>query len=69
MRGLELVRWSEGQWEANEDISTNHESLNELISDGGDCRTAPATPGLLNISFSGIYKDSKPSESCVLVTF
>ena len=24
-------------------------SLSELISDGGDCRTAPATPGLLNI--------------------
>ena len=21
--------------------------MNELISDGGDCRTAPATPGLL----------------------
>ena len=24
-------------------------SINELMSDGGDCRTAPATPGLLNI--------------------
>ena len=23
--------------------------MNELISDGDDCRTAPATPGLLNI--------------------
>ena len=23
--------------------------MNQLISDGGDCRTAPATPGLLNI--------------------
>ena len=23
------------------------ESVNELINDGGDCRTAPATPGLL----------------------
>ena len=41
--------WSEGQWEDNEDISTNHQSLNELISDGGKCRTSPATPGLLNI--------------------
>ena len=42
--------WSEGQWEANEDISqTMSQSLNQLISDGGDCRTAPATPGLLNI--------------------
>ena len=26
------------------------ELMNELINDGGDCRTAPATPGLLNIS-------------------
>ena len=24
--------------------------MNELISDGGDCRTAPATPGLLIIA-------------------
>ena len=23
--------------------------MNQLINDGGDCRTAPATPGLLNI--------------------
>ena len=23
--------------------------MNELFSNGGDCRTAPATPGLLNI--------------------
>ena len=23
--------------------------MNELINDGGDCRTAPATPGLLII--------------------
>ena len=25
------------------------ESVNESINDGGDCRTAPATPGLLKI--------------------
>ena len=24
-------------------------SMNQLIRNGGDCRTAPATPGLLNI--------------------
>ena len=24
------------------------ELLNQLMSNGGDCRTAPATPGLLN---------------------
>ena len=24
------------------------ELINESVSDGGDCRTAPATPGLLN---------------------
>ena len=27
---------------------TMSQSLNESVSDGGDCRTAPATPGLLN---------------------
>ena len=36
-----------------DDVSTNHqwmnESMNQSISDGGDCRTAPATPGLLKI--------------------
>ena len=39
-------------WQCLEDISTNHQSLNYLITFinyGGDCRTAPATPGLLNI--------------------
>ena len=24
------------------------QSVNESVNDGGDCRTAPATPGLLN---------------------
>ena len=34
----------------NKDIWTKDHSLNELINnDGGDCRTAPATLGLLNI--------------------
>ena len=34
----------------NKDIWTKGHSLNELINnDGGDCRTAPATPGLLII--------------------
>ena len=28
--------------------------MNQLISDGGDRRTAPATPGLLNILFNAI---------------
>ena len=28
---------------------TMTESVSELINHGGDCRTAPATPGLLNI--------------------
>ena len=27
---------------------TMRESLNESVSDGGDCRTAPATTGLVN---------------------
>ena len=28
---------------------TISELIKQLISDGGDCRTAPATPGVLNI--------------------
>ena len=36
-----------------DDISTNHQWMNEWINqsirDGGDCRTAPASPGLLTI--------------------
>ena len=36
--------------QSKQDISTNHHLLNELINDGRDCRTAPATPGLLNIA-------------------
>ena len=42
MRGLELVMCSEGQWEALE------EKCPKLMSDEGDCRTAPTTPGALN---------------------
>ena len=30
-------------------------SLNEAINDGGDCRTAPATLGLLNICNVRVY--------------
>ena len=26
--------------------------MNQLISDGGDCRTDPAAPGLLNIFYN-----------------
>ena len=39
-----------------EDISTNHHLLTllTLLNYGGDCRTAPATPGLLNIFFNGV---------------
>ena len=33
-----------------EDISTNHDLINESVSDGGVSRTSPATPGLLIIS-------------------
>ena len=28
-----------------------NELMNEWINHGGDCRTAPATPGLLNIKY------------------
>ena len=28
--------------------------MNQLINDRGDCRTAPATPGLLNIQMAAL---------------
>ena len=40
-------------WQCLEDIWTKGsvtELFNELMNDQGDCRTAPATPGLLNIT-------------------
>ena len=74
MRALQLVMWSEGKWEANEDISTNHQSvnewMNELISNGGDCRTAPATPGLF-ISYKttpNMIQIVKGHNSCIIKT-
>ena len=47
---LALPVWD---WECLEDILSKgslNQSINQLINDRGDCRTAPATPGLLNIS-------------------
>ena len=41
-----LMVWD---WQYLEYISTNHRWVNESINHGGDCRTAPATPGLLII--------------------
>ena len=32
-----------------EDLEEKDRSLDQLINDGGVCRTAPATPGLLKI--------------------
>ena len=32
-----------------EDLEEKDETINQLNYDGGVCRTAPATPGLLNI--------------------
>ena len=41
-----------GAWRRRKDIFTNHDLLTylitELINDEAVCRTAPATPGLLN---------------------
>ena len=31
-----------------EDLEEKDDSINQSITDGGVCRTAPATPGLLN---------------------
>ena len=41
---LALTVW---EWRCSEDISTNHDLINQSVGDGGVCRTAPATPGLL----------------------
>ena len=30
-----------------EDLEEKDDSISDLMNDGGDCRTAPATPGLL----------------------
>ena len=35
------------QWQCLEDSERKDHLPNELMSNGGDCRTAPATPGLL----------------------
>ena len=34
-----------------------NEWMNEWLNDGGDCRTAPATPGLLTIPMEFIFMD------------
>ena len=41
---------------------TISESVNQLISDEGDCRTAPATPGLLIVVPVTIPKVTKTRE-------
>ena len=41
---LALPVWD---WQCLEDIWTKG-SVNQSVNDGGDCKTAPATPGLLN---------------------
>ena len=43
MRGLEMIMWSQGQWQCWTDLEEMDEWVNESISDGGDCRTALAT--------------------------
>ena len=52
MISLALIVWER---QCIEDIYTKG-SLNELKSDRGDCRTAPATPGLLIIIKKGHKK-------------
>ena len=41
-------------------LGLKDDSINELMSDGGDCRTAPATPGLLKLDGVGPV-DNRPS--------
>ena len=45
-----------GAWQRCKNIFTNHESLDQLISNGSVGRTAPATPGLLYLYILYFYK-------------
>ena len=81
-RSLAHTVW---EWRCLEDISTKDQLLNHLMSDKGVCRTALATPGLLNIEQKkevywcpsicvSIYLVSAPQQSqhclhCVTTTF
>ena len=52
---------------------TVNESVNKLISNGGDCRTAPATPGLLKslsrrTSLLSIVVELPPEGSAIKAT-
>ena len=40
---------SSSGWKILKALEEKGNSLSEFINDGGDCRTAPAIPGLLNI--------------------
>ena len=42
--------------QSHEDISTNHDSVSELINDEAVYRAAPATPGLLNILPANLFR-------------
>ena len=60
---LALPVWD---WQCLEYISTNHELMNQSVDDGGDCRTAPATPGLLNIC-QKILRKLSTSMACISI--
>ena len=48
--GQEIIRhYSVWEWRSLEDISRKDELRNQSVCNQGVCRTAPATPGLLNI--------------------
>ena len=50
---------SKFQWRCSEDISTKDDLLTKSMSNKGVCRTALATPGLLNRMGKFGFKDSK----------
>ena len=59
-QGKEQCCFNKDVHQDNIAITTEDDWLNQWISDGGDCRTAPATPGMLK---SANYKDRNTSES------
>ena len=46
-----------------EDYERKDQLLNQSMSDGGDCRTAPATPGLLIINKESGKMESRGEKS------
>ena len=61
--GLELEIQNASMVFIFEDLEEKDPWLSKSMSDGGDCRTAPATPHCLIVKCGGIYKQQALSNS------